>query len=50
MVNFIDYLATVNTAKLGKNNMLYNESLEVDPDSVDVGMLLKKPSVRWLKS
>ena len=40
MVNFIDYLATVNTAKLDKNNMLYNESLEVDPDSVDIGMPL----------
>lgn len=40
MVNFIDYLGTVKTAKLGKNNMLYNESLEVDPDSVDIGMPL----------
>lgn len=40
MINFIDYLAAANTAKLDKNNMLYNESLEVDPDSVDVGMPL----------
>src|SRR5574344_196276 len=40
MINFIDYLGTVKTAKLGKNNMLYNESLEVDPDSLDIGMPL----------
>ena len=40
MINFIDYLAATKTVKLGKNNMLYNESLEVDLDSLDFGMPL----------
>ena len=40
MIKFSDYMAAIKAVKLGKNNMLYNESVELDPDSVDFGMPL----------